>query len=122
AFYSVKGGYVPGKGPHGADVTIRLGGQSGTALRVAGRHADVFELSAGSPDEVSQLIERVRAAAAEHGRAGKLRFALPVRMRSQKDEGVADHKAVEVSGSPAEIALSLLPYAGLGIHEFMIGG
>ncbi|WP_292219204.1 LLM class flavin-dependent oxidoreductase, partial [Mesorhizobium sp.] len=47
AFYSVKGGYVPRKGPHGADVTIRLGGQSGTALRVAGRHADVFELSAG---------------------------------------------------------------------------
>ncbi|BCG92196.1 LLM class flavin-dependent oxidoreductase [Mesorhizobium sp. 131-2-1] len=122
AFYSVKGGYVPRKGPHGADVTIRLGGQSGTALRVAGRHADVFELSAGSPDEVGQLIERVRAAAAEHGRAGKLRFALPVRIRSQKDAVVADHKAVEVSRSPAEIALALLPYAALGIREFMIAG
>ena len=122
AFYSVKGGYVPRKGPHGADVTIRLGGQSGTALRIAGRHADVFELSAGSPDEVGQLIERVRAAAAEHGRAGKLRFALPVRIRSQKDAVVADHKAVEVSRSPAEIALALLPYAALGIHEVMIAG
>ncbi|MET3522588.1 LLM class flavin-dependent oxidoreductase [Mesorhizobium abyssinicae] len=122
AFYSVKGGYVPRKGPHGADVTIRLGGQSGTALRVAGRHADVFELSAGSPDEVGQLIERVRAAAAEHGRVGKLRFALPVRIRSLKDEGIAEHKTVAVSGSPAEIALSLLPYAALGIHEFMVGG
>lgn len=122
AFYSVKGGYVPRKGPHDPDVTIRLGGQSGTALRVAGRHADVFELSAGSPDEVCQLIERVRAAAAEHGRAGKLRFALPVRVRPQKDADVADHKAVEVSGSPAEIALALLPYAALGIREFMIAG
>jgi len=122
AFYSIKGGYVPRKGPDGAEVTIRMGGQSGTALRVAGRHADVFELTAGSPDEVRQSIERVRSAATEHGRAGKLRFALPVRVRPQKNAGAADHKALEVSGSPAEIALALLPYAALGIHEFMIAG
>ncbi|TIV58995.1 MAG: LLM class flavin-dependent oxidoreductase, partial [Mesorhizobium sp.] len=63
AFYSVRGGYVPRKGPHGADLTIRLGGQSGTALKVAGRHADVFELAAGSPDEVARLMQRVRSAA-----------------------------------------------------------
>ncbi|TWI36077.1 LLM class flavin-dependent oxidoreductase [Mesorhizobium tianshanense] len=57
AFYSVKSGYVPRKGPHGADMTIRMGGQSGTALRVAGRHADVFELTPGSPGEIRQLGE-----------------------------------------------------------------
>ncbi|TKB13608.1 MAG: LLM class flavin-dependent oxidoreductase [Mesorhizobium sp.] len=122
AFYSVRGGYVPRKGPHGADLAIRLGGQSGTALKVAGRHADVFELAAGSPDEVAQLMQRVRSAAAEHGRAGKLHFALPVRIRSEGWSGASDHKAVEVAGPPARLALSLLPYAALGIEEFMIGG
>lgn len=120
AFYSVKGGYVPRKGPHGADVTIRMGGQSGTALKVAGRHADVFELTPDTLDEIRQLMERVRSAAAEHGRASKVRFALPVRIRSEGN--ASGHKAVDVFGPPAQVALSLLPYAALGIHEFMIVG
>ncbi|PZV34293.1 LLM class flavin-dependent oxidoreductase [Mesorhizobium kowhaii] len=121
AFYSVKGGYVPRKGPHGADLVIRMGGQSGTALKVAGRHADVFELAPGSIDEVRQLMERVRGAAAEHGRAGKLRFALPVRIH-QGAAAATGHKAVDVAGPPAQAALSLLAYAALGIDEFMIVG
>ena len=120
AFYSIKGGYVPRKGPHGADLTIRMGGQSGTALKVAGRHADVFELAPGSIDEVRQLMERVRGAAAEHGRAGKLRFALPVRIH--QGASATGHKAVDLSGPPAQVALSLLAYAGLGIDEFMFVG
>ncbi|MDX8441789.1 LLM class flavin-dependent oxidoreductase [Mesorhizobium australafricanum] len=122
AFYSVRGGFVPRKGPHGADLAIRLGGQSGTALKVAGKHANVFELAAGSPDEVRQLIERARSAAAEHGRGGRLRFALPVRIRPDGWTGTPDHKAVEIAGPPARLALALLPYAALGIEEFMIGG
>ncbi|MBN9552854.1 MAG: LLM class flavin-dependent oxidoreductase [Alphaproteobacteria bacterium] len=122
AFYSVRGGYVPRKGPQGADLTIRLGGQSGTALKVAGKHADVFELAAGSPEEVKQLIERVRRAAAEHGRGGRLRFALPVRIHADGWSGTPDPKAVGIAGPPARIALALLPYAALGIGEFMIGG
>jgi alkanesulfonate monooxygenase len=122
AFYSVRGGFVPRKGPHGADLAIRLGGQSGTALKVAGKHADVFELAAGSPDEVAQLMQRVRGAAAEHGRAGRLRFALPVRIHPDGWTGTPDHKAVEIAGSPPRVALALLPYAALGIEEFMIGG
>ncbi|SJM31681.1 LLM class flavin-dependent oxidoreductase [Mesorhizobium delmotii] len=120
AFYSVKGGYVPRKGPHGADMTIRMGGQSGTALRVAGRHADVFELAPGSLGEIRQLMERVRSAAAEHGRAGKLRFALPVRIRSE--DNASCQKALEIAGPPAQVALSLVPYAALGIQEFMLVG
>ncbi|RNJ43711.1 hypothetical protein B5V01_18125 [Mesorhizobium erdmanii] len=120
AFYSIKGGYVPRKGPLGADLTIRMGGQSGTVLKVAGRHADVFELAPGSIDDVRQLMERVRGAAAEHGRAGKLRFALPVRIH--QGASATGHKAVDLSGPPAQVALSLLAYAGLGIDEFMIVG
>ncbi|ESY67112.1 MULTISPECIES: LLM class flavin-dependent oxidoreductase [Mesorhizobium] len=120
AFYSIKGGYVPRKGPHGADLVIRMGGQSGTALKVAGRHADVFELAPGSIDEIRQLMERARGAAAEHGRAGKLRFALPVRIH--RGASATGHKAVDLSGPPAQVALSLLAYAALGIDEFMIVG
>ncbi|RWM16269.1 MAG: LLM class flavin-dependent oxidoreductase [Mesorhizobium sp.] len=122
AFYTVRGGFVPRKGPHGADLVIRLGGQSGTALKVAGKHADVFELAAGSPDEVRQLIERARGAAAEHGRGSRLRFALPVRIHADGSSGTPDHKGVEIAGPPARIALALLPYAALGIEEFMISG
>ncbi|RWC26065.1 MAG: LLM class flavin-dependent oxidoreductase [Mesorhizobium sp.] len=122
AFYSVRGGYVPRKGPHSAEMAIRMGGQSGTALRVAGRHADVFELAPGSLDGIRQLMERVRSAAAEHGRAHKLRFALPVRIRSEDNAAVSCQKAVEIAGPPAQVALSLLPYAALGIEEFMIVG
>ena len=120
AFYSIKSGYVPRKGPHGADLVIRTGGQSGTALNVAGRHADVFELAPGSIDDIRQLMERARGAAAEHGRAGKLRFALPVRIH--QGASTTGHKAVDLSGPPAQVALSLLAYAGLGIDEFMIVG
>ncbi|OBQ63718.1 LLM class flavin-dependent oxidoreductase [Mesorhizobium erdmanii] len=120
AFYSIRGGYIERKGPHGADLTIRMGGQSGTALKVAGRHADVFELAPGSIDEVRRLMERVRGAAAEHGRAGRLRFALPVRIH--RGAAATGHKAADLSGPPAQVALSLLAYAGLGIDEFMIVG
>ncbi|MER9585846.1 LLM class flavin-dependent oxidoreductase [Mesorhizobium sp. M0276] len=120
AFYSIKGGYVPRKGPHGADLIIRMGGQSGTAVKVAGRHADVFELAPGSIDEVRQSMERVRVAAAEHGRASKLRFALPVRIH--QGASAPGLKAVDVAGPPAQAALSLLAYAALGIDEFMIVG
>jgi alkanesulfonate monooxygenase len=119
-FYSIKGGYVPRKGPQG--VAIRMGGQSGTALRVAGRHADIFELAPGPLDEVRQLMDRVRGAAAEHGRASKVRFALPVRIRPEEGASTAGHRAVDLLGPPAQIALSLLPYAALGITEFMVVG
>ncbi|TGS39805.1 MULTISPECIES: LLM class flavin-dependent oxidoreductase [unclassified Mesorhizobium] len=120
AFYSIKGGYIERKGPHGADLVIRMGGQSGTALKVAGRHADVFELAPGPIDDIRQLMERARRAAAEHGRAGKLRFALPVRIH--QGVSVAGQKTVDLSGPPAQVALSLLAYAALGIDEFMVIG
>jgi alkanesulfonate monooxygenase len=121
AFYSVRGGYVPRKGQHGAGVTIRMGGQSGTALRIAGRHADVFELTPGSLDEVAQLMARVRSAAAEHGRAGKIRFALPVRIASDDDASAGDHKAVAF-WPPAQAVSTLLAYVALGVDELMIVG
>jgi alkanesulfonate monooxygenase len=46
-FYSVRNGYVARKGPQGGGIQIRMGGVSGTALKIAGRHADIFEVLPG---------------------------------------------------------------------------
>lgn len=64
--------------PRRAAIPIRMGGTSGTALKFAGRHADMFELTPGTPEEVVKLMERTQVAAAPYGREDKMRFALPV--------------------------------------------
>jgi len=76
SFYSMRGGFVARKGPSGLDIPIRMGGRSDGALRLAARHAHVFELSARTPEIAYGLISRVRALAAPYGRSDKLRFAL----------------------------------------------
>jgi alkanesulfonate monooxygenase len=45
-----------------------------------------------------------------------------VRIHPDGWTGNPDHKAVEIAGPPARLALALLPYAALGIEEFMISG
>lgn len=121
--YSVAAGVIDNRGPQGVDIAIRMGGASGVALDVAGRHATVFELSGGSPDEIRALMERVTAAASNYGRTGKISFALPVTL--SETTPAADHShlgAVHLHGPVARIAQDLLSYAALGIEEFMVGG
>jgi alkanesulfonate monooxygenase len=124
--YSVRNGFVARKGPRGAEVPLRMNGLSGTAFRVAGRHADVFELPFASPDHIRHIVERVRQAASERGRAGQPRFALPLRFdrfsRRENADGANDVGSAIRAGSPERIALALLPYVSLGVCEFMIGG
>ncbi len=119
--YSVSGGFVERKGPQAADIPIRMGGVSGVALDVAGRHATVFELTPGSAGEIRDLMQRVEAAAARYGRAGKIRFALPVLFTPAGQGGDVTH-SVAVSGPPARVVQTLLGYAALGICEFMVSG
>ncbi len=130
-FYSVRGGYVARKGPQGSGIQIRTSGVSGTALKVAGRHADIFEVAPGTPEEIIDLVYRLRVAANQYGRASKIRFALPVRIdairqdtTSRPDIAEPDdaQRSIRVSGSPVQIAESLLAYVSLGINEFMISG
>jgi alkanesulfonate monooxygenase len=56
---------------------IYFGGASDAAITVAARHADVYALWGEPLDAVRAHIERVRAAAAAHGRS--LRFSLSLR-------------------------------------------
>lgn len=106
-FYSIRHGLVAEKGPRRFGVPIRMGGLSGTALRVAARHADIFELAPGTPEETRVLMERVRAAAAQFGRAERIRFALPVGFAPERFDAMASR---------------MLDHARVGVSEFMISG
>jgi alkanesulfonate monooxygenase len=70
AFSEVK----PRQQPH---VPIYFGGASDAALTVAGKHADVYALWGESKQGVADLIDRVRAEAAKHGR--EVRFSVSFR-------------------------------------------
>ena len=118
--YSLWSGFVKKKGPQGPDIAVRMGGVSGVALDVAGRHATVFELTPGAPEEIRRLMQRVEAAAARYGRSGKIRFALPVLLAPSGHAGLSG--AIGVSGPAARVAQTLLGYASLGISEFMVSG
>ncbi|MNM89147.1 Alkanesulfonate monooxygenase [compost metagenome] len=64
----------PAQQPH---VPIYFGGASEAALKVAGKHADVYALWGESLDQVRELTTRVRAEAARHGRT--VRFSVSFR-------------------------------------------
>ena len=74
-FYRIAGGFSEVK-PVGA-IPVYFGGASAAALQVAGAHADTYALWGETLDQVRELIGRVRAAAAPHGRSP--RFSLSFR-------------------------------------------
>jgi alkanesulfonate monooxygenase len=76
--------------PH---VPIYFGGSSDAAIRVAGKHADVYALWGEPLDQVRETIARVRAAAAEHGRENHVRFSLSLRPVIAATEEAAWEKA-----------------------------
>ncbi|SEJ56454.1 alkanesulfonate monooxygenase [Azotobacter beijerinckii] len=65
--------------PLQAHLPIYFSGSSPAALKVAGRHADVFMMWGEPLAGIAEQIAAVRAAAARHGRAGAVRFSLSVR-------------------------------------------
>lgn len=60
--------------PH---MPVYFGGASDAAIAVAGKHADIYALWGETQAQVRELITRVRASAAAHGR--DLRFSLSLR-------------------------------------------
>ncbi len=62
--------------PH---VPVFFGGSSEAALRVAGKHADVYALWGEPLDQVREAIASVRAAALPHGRDKQVGFSLSLR-------------------------------------------
>jgi alkanesulfonate monooxygenase len=78
-YYKIKDSFAavrPLQKPH---IPIYFGGASEAAIRVAGKHADVYALWGESLEQVKETIAAVRAAAAVHGRERHIRFSLSLR-------------------------------------------
>ena len=76
-FYRIEGASVAVKPLQKPYIPIYFGGASDAAIDVAGRHADVYALWGETLAQTRELIARVHAAAAAHGRA--IRFSVSFR-------------------------------------------
>ena len=107
-FYRFEQGYSevrPLQKPH---VPIYFGGASDVALPIAGRHADVYATWGEPLDQIRELITRVRAEAAKHGR--ELRFSVSFRPILAATEDAAWERAARI----LEQTRALRRAAGLG--------
>jgi alkanesulfonate monooxygenase len=106
-YYRVKGAFAAVKPLQKPHLPVFFGGASDEAIEVAGRHAEVYALFGEPVEQARELVERVRASAARHGREGKVRFSLSLRpILAQTEEAawaraeriLADAKALRESG------------------------
>jgi alkanesulfonate monooxygenase len=82
-------------------IPIYFGGASEAAVRVAGKHADVFALWGETYAQVAEITARVRAAAAAHGRS--IRFSLSLRPILADTEDAAWARAERIRETIAKI-------------------
>ncbi len=76
-FYRIAGASPAVRTVQAPRIPIYFGGASDAALRVAGKHADVYALWGETQAQVREIVQRVRAEAARHGR--QVRFSLSFR-------------------------------------------
>jgi alkanesulfonate monooxygenase len=93
-FYQVERAFSAVKSPQHPHIPLYFGGASDAAIRVAGKHADVYALWGESYEQVAELVGRVRAEAARHGRT--LRFSLSLRPILAETEERAWKRADEI--------------------------
>ncbi|CAN5174318.1 LLM class flavin-dependent oxidoreductase [soil metagenome] len=78
-------GVKPLQQPH---IPIFFGGSSEAAIQTGARHADVYAMYGETLDQAAEIVGRVRAAAARHGRADHIRFSMslrPILGRTEKE-------------------------------------
>jgi alkanesulfonate monooxygenase len=92
-YYRVKGAWSDVKPLQAPYVPIYFGGASAPALQVAGRHADVYALWGESLEQAGDLVRRVRAEAATHGRSVEFSISFRPILGATEDEAwaKADH-------------------------------
>ncbi|RYF25846.1 MAG: LLM class flavin-dependent oxidoreductase, partial [Comamonadaceae bacterium] len=93
-YYQVKGATSEVKPLQQPYVPIFFGGASGPALQVAGKHADVYALWGESLAQAGDLVRRVRAEAAQHGRT--VEFSISFRPIIASTEEAAWAKAERI--------------------------
>jgi len=93
-YYRAKGAWSEVKPVNGNRVPIFFGGASAPALQVAGKHADVYALWGESLAQAGDLVRRVRAEAAKHGR--EINFSISFRPILGKTEEQAWARAEQI--------------------------
>jgi alkanesulfonate monooxygenase len=97
----------PVQQPH---LPVFFGGSSDEAIRVAGKHAEVYALFGETLEGVGETLAKVRASAALHGRQDQVRFSLslrPILGRTEEEAWnraqriLAEAKALKESGTPS---------------------
>ncbi|HZZ36235.1 MAG TPA: LLM class flavin-dependent oxidoreductase, partial [Caulobacteraceae bacterium] len=99
-YYRVRGAVAAVRCFQKPHIPIYFGGASQEAITVAGKHADVYALWGESLAAVSDTLARVRASAAAHGRAGKVRFSLslrPILGRTEADAWARAERILEAA-------------------------
>lgn len=77
SYYQVQGAYSAVKSPQQPHIPLYFGGSSPAAIKVAGKHADVYALWGETYEQVREVVKQLRAEAARHGRT--IRFSLSLR-------------------------------------------
>jgi alkanesulfonate monooxygenase len=96
-FYKFKGAFSTVKPFQKPRVPISFGGSSDAALRVAGKHADIYALWGEPLDKAKETLDRVRAEAVNHGRnPDDIRFTLAFRTVVAKTEDEAWDNAAKI--------------------------
>lgn len=94
AYYRIKGASPEVRTVQKPHIPVYFGGASEAALRVAGKHADVYALWGETQAQVREIVTRVRAEAAKHGR--QVRFSLSFRPILAETEEAAWAKAESI--------------------------
>jgi alkanesulfonate monooxygenase len=100
-YYRIKGASPEVRTVQRPHVPVYFGGASEAALRVAGKHADVYALWGETQAQVRDIVSRVRAEAAQHGR--QVRFSLSFRPILAETEEAAWAKAERILGRVKEV-------------------
>ncbi len=93
-FYRVENAFSDLKPLQKGGIPLYFGGASDAALPVAGKHADIYALWGETYAQVRELIGRVRAEAAKHGR--RIGFSLSLRPILADTEEAAWARAEEI--------------------------
>jgi alkanesulfonate monooxygenase len=88
-YYKVSNGFGDVKPKQTGGIPIFFGGASQAAIDVAGKHADVYALWGETYEQVSELADRVRSAAAEHNRVPEFSISLRTVLADTEEEAWA---------------------------------
>ncbi len=88
-YYRVDRGFGDTKPYSASGIPVYFGGASDAAIAVAGKHADVYALWGETYEQVRELVDRVRAAAAPFGRTPKFSLSLRPVLADTEDQAWA---------------------------------